>query len=733
MSEIVDGAVHNGPRDPLQAKTKFALTDLIHGPKKDYLEIGVPLYEASIKCDWEAAKKILLAIPELVRYSITENGETALHIAASAKGPKHVEQFVKNLVDKMTKEDLEIVNKNHNTALYLAAAAGNVETVKIMVEKNKTLLTIPGAGGAMMPVYAASLFGNYEVVKYLYDNSHGLHDDGWTDTNRGWLLEKCVESDMFDIALDIVKKFPHIGRVSNVLGVLARKPEAFREKESNIIERTIKSVSAFIHSKMGTPEKESEALQLLRTVWEDIVQMDKNDIDRILRGAPDPIIMSESGSVIHTARLYKHLNKLQVETQNITKDENQVSKLKNLVSEHALDMHDEIQLLIKENKMASGMGNQVLELQKLISEYIVKIHDETKNLFTQKAGTPDQAHKLHELINQRIAVMRRAIENPKRIFSSRVLFVAAEVGNTTFLVELIRLYPDLIWKINDNGLSIFHVAVKHRHAGIYNLLYEIGAMKDMITPLRDENGNNMLHLVGQTVNRKQLENVSGGALEMQKELLWFEEVKSMIPPSYRERRNSDDLTPHELFSKEHKDMVTQGEKWMKDIASQCMVVAALIATMVFAAAFTVPGGYDQNNGIPIFHSETTFKVFVVADAISLFSSSASILYMFLSVFTSRYAERDFLVSLPKKLIVGLSYLFLSMTTMIIAFSVSFFVLYKRGLLWIPVLISVFALIPFGIYVKAQFILLSDVIRSTYGSRYLFKPRKHVLYYENPTV
>ena len=135
--------------------------------------------------------------PELVRFSITENAETALHIAASAKGPKHVEQFVKNLVDRMTKDDLEIVNKNHNTALYLAAAAGNLETVKIMVKLNRTLLIIPGAKKTMMPLYAAALFGNNEVVKYLYQESKDLSDDGWTDTNRSWLLEKCVESDMF--------------------------------------------------------------------------------------------------------------------------------------------------------------------------------------------------------------------------------------------------------------------------------------------------------------------------------------------------------------------------------------------------------------------------------------------------------------------------------------------------------------------------------------------------------
>ncbi|GJR18237.1 ankyrin repeat-containing protein [Tanacetum coccineum] len=105
-------------------------------------------------------------------------------------------------------------------------------------------------------------------------------------------------------------------------------------------------------------------------------------------------------------------------------------------------------------------------------------------------------------------------------YSNRVLFVAAKRGNINFIVELIRRYPDLIWKVNDDNFSIFHIAVKHRHADIYSLLYEIGAMKGMITPLKDKKDNNMLHLVGETVNRKQLENVPG-ALEMQRELLWF--------------------------------------------------------------------------------------------------------------------------------------------------------------------------------------------------------------------
>ncbi|KAI3798803.1 hypothetical protein L1987_34082 [Smallanthus sonchifolius] len=234
------------------------------GSRENYLKIGVPLYEASIKCNWNAAKAILEKKQDLVRYSITENGETALHVAASAKGdPKDVVEFVKNLVGMMKEEDLALENESFNTALYLAAAAGNVETVKIMVEKNRTLPTIPGARQTMMPLYAAALFGNYDVVKYLYKRSKDLCDDGWNPQNRGWLLEKCVENDMFDVALKIVKKYPELG---SALRVLARKPEAFHDTKSNIIGTAIRSVSGFIGLKVGAPEKESPALTLLRFI-----------------------------------------------------------------------------------------------------------------------------------------------------------------------------------------------------------------------------------------------------------------------------------------------------------------------------------------------------------------------------------------------------------------------------------------------------------------------------------
>jgi hypothetical protein len=117
-------------------------------------------------------------------------------------------------------------------------------------------------------------------------------------------------------------------------------------------------------------------------------------------------------------------------------------------------------------------------------------------------------------------------------------------------------------------------------------------------------------------------------------------VESIAPPYHKEEKNKDGKTPRELFTESHKELMKEGEKWMKSTATSCTVVGALIVTIMFAAAFTVPGGNNQNTGFPMFLKDKLFMLFIISDSISLFSSSTSVL-MFLGILTSRYLEEDF--------------------------------------------------------------------------------------------
>lgn len=197
-------------------------------------------------------------------------------------------------------------------------------------------------------------------------------------------------------------------------------------------------------------------------------------------------------------------------------------------------------------------------------------------------------------------------------------------------------------------------------------------------------------------------------------------------PCQLEAKCDDDsgkLTPRELFTKEHSDLRTNGEEWMKQTANSCMLVATLIATIVFAAAFTVPGGSNDKTGSPIFQQKHWFAVFMMSDAISLVSSSTSIL-IFLSILTSRYAEDDFLFSLPSKLLFGLMLLFVSIVCMVVAFSATFFLLYhERANVWVPATIAAMAIIPVSCFWALQFKLWVDTFHNTYLSRFFFMPRR----------
>ncbi|OIV95572.1 hypothetical protein TanjilG_30539 [Lupinus angustifolius] len=182
------------------------------------------------------------------------------------------------------------------------------------------------------------------------------------------------------------------------------------------------------------------------------------------------------------------------------------------------------------------------------------------------------------------STLMNAIRQP-----SQVTFIAAEVGNFEFLSVVISTYPDLIWELDTMGRSIIHTAVLHRHASIFNLIHEIGPMKDLILTFVDDEKNNLLHCAARLAPPNRLNIVSGAALQMMLELSWFEEVKKIMIPLFIEMENSEGFTPRQIFTKEHEELLKNGESWMKRTANSCMVVSTLIATGVFSAAFSVPG------------------------------------------------------------------------------------------------------------------------------------------------
>jgi hypothetical protein len=50
------------------------------------------------------------------------------------------------------------------------------------------------------------------------------------------------------------------------------------------------------------------------------------------------------------------------------------------------------------------------------------------------------------------------------------------------------------------------------------------------------------------------------------------------------------------------------------------LVSTLIATVTFSSLFTMPSGYDQQDGTAVLGHHAAFKVFVVANTLAMLSS-----------------------------------------------------------------------------------------------------------------
>nr|GEW61032.1 ankyrin repeat family protein [Tanacetum cinerariifolium] len=172
--------------------------------------------------------------------------------------------------------------------------------------------------------------------------------------------------------------------------------------------------------------------------------------------------------------------------------------------------------------------------------------------------------------------------------------------------------------------------------------------------------------------------------------------------------NKNKETPWMVFKKEHKELRKDAEEWMKKTAD-----SYTITIIVFAAAITVPGGTDDMTGKPIYEMKPSFIIFSVADAISLFTATTSLL-SFLYIHSARYKDGDFLYNLPKKLIYGLVMLSVSVISMMIAFGATLYLMFGQGKHWTWIPIGALASLLIASFTTLLFLLLQVLIYLTYG-------------------
>lgn len=116
---------------------------------------------------FDAVMEFIKQHPEAVRVRSPSDGWIALHNAVWAKKV----DVVKQLVQLMTEDDLEIQNEDSETALQIALRQLESETmiqiIKCLVEKNKKILTIVNSDNET-PLVRAFLLKRTDIAHYLF-------------------------------------------------------------------------------------------------------------------------------------------------------------------------------------------------------------------------------------------------------------------------------------------------------------------------------------------------------------------------------------------------------------------------------------------------------------------------------------------------------------------------------------------------------------------------------------
>ncbi|KAI3909174.1 hypothetical protein MKW98_012911 [Papaver atlanticum] len=656
------------------------------------------LYNAAYEGDWRKAREFLKRFPEAVEKTITFDDETALHIAINNERWS----FAQELVKLMTPEALEIKDSDNSTALHGAALYGNIKTAEAIVRKNPKLTQMRDDDD-LIPLQTAIIYistGQKETVKYLYSVTKHEHPSPFSDTNGAELLCSAIEYGFYDLALSLVKRFPKLVTKKTegdrgICGLQKLMDRPFAFKSGANFPWWEGFIYSLIHVDMSSPyDKDTE-------------EVDDNSLKNAEGTNETPLesIHGQEGDLENPSGI----------TKVTTADESEAPKK---VSDAPS---------IKENVVMRAVKN-------FISDNIIPYYARApliRRLYSQKL-----MHKrAFILVNYMVSQLKKEKSTNQQevidfLNDTAIVNTAIEYGITEFVAECLEKFRFVIWNKFD-GETMIQIAIKQRDEKILNLILETsGNDRDDLVSREDGNYNSILHYAANLAPSAKLNLVSGAALQMQREIQWFKGIENIVHPQYKYTRNGDKETAKFVFTEQHKQLVEKGEKWMKDTSGSCMVVATLIATVAFAAAFTVPGGnisdtQSPRNGVPIFLGRRTFALFAVADAVALFSSITSVL-MFLAIMTSRYAEEDFYKSLPQKLIIGLATLFISMASILISFGAAFTIVLRHKYSWAPIPVASFGLVSVLLFAFLEFPLFLEMVYFTYSPRIFGNKNQNVV-------
>lgn len=637
------------------------------GQMGTYITVAKDVYLAALEEDWDRMIRACSGIGEMyVMSPVTVSEDTPLHLAVYSKEVQPLKALL-DIADKNPIPGNPFTKKNAygNTVLHEAVFAGNMEAVEHLLNYDPSMQLQTKNKLGETPLYRAAACGKKKIVERLFSEGKLLEDHRKRgDSNP--ILHAAIQGQHFDTALTLLEKDPSLYEMKDSLGmtclhVLAGMPSAFKSGQAlrpititNLFYRCLSAAKGDgdqSRSKKGWPVVER-------------IQKDKHKHESALKLAQELI---KKNQLKWWQSIKVNPTKVNIETPGQGGRGGQ-----------------------SERQGGGGIPGGGREGQEGAREGA----DTGRGGGGEVENNENVQPKIEE---NRIQERPPSPPNP--------LFIATSHGIVEIAEEILDNFPQGIELVNDEGQNILHVAVMHRRREIFRLVKKKNIIVTRMSSSVDNNGFTLLHQVAH------VKHYSGGAkpgpaLQLQEEIKWFKRVQKVVPPSLSEQKvkwvlsNDKLMTAIELFQEEHKGQLKLAQDWIEKTSQSCSAVAVLLATVVFAAAYTIPGG-SNDRGFPIFLHNRFFIAFTVLDVTALASSLTSVV-MFLSILTTPFECEKFHHSIPRKLICGFTLLFFSVMTTMLAFSCTLLLVIRLKKQWTTGLMSIAAFLPVSVFAVMQF-------------------------------
>lgn len=545
------------------------------------------------------------------------SGDTILHMCALCCQTDIMNQLLR--IMPAAKRLLSVPNRKGNTVLHEAARTGIVEMAMLILKKeidgggDQVLISVSNLNGET-PIYWAAMYGHKDMLLFLNTTatsrritskftSPSMVGPLTMRTDGSTILHAAVLAEFYDIALEIMEIYPDLASGRNGDGAMASHLLALSPS-------SFKSGTMYSRQYLGTTlfVLATKVVNIIYT-WIPIESYGTHD-----RLQPESSRKEKFGHYFRwLCRAFWRLPVIKI---------------------------------IYNAKLKHSYALQLLW----------KLLEKDYGQWTMTYDDPPLQYQHPSTINNKV------LERP--------IILATKLGIIEMLKEIIEMYPESIEVTDEEaGRNLLHLAAEYRHESIINFLKSSSTNSkrnlDMLVVGIDKDGNSPLHAAAKLGTHKPW-HIRGAAQWMQWECVWFQRVKRLLPPHMLIMKNCNNQYAYQVFTETHRDLRVEGERWLKEASNICMFISALIATVMFASAFTLPGGNDSHSGRPVLLKNQDFVPFLHYVGLSLFFSLIS-LGMFFSIHTAPFEEHEFFLRLPLRVVFAATAFVNSVTFTVCAF------------------------------------------------------------------